>query len=78
MEDNFHVRDWELSDDDKEAISSLETQNKNVPAAMFLKEGGPYVTESDVRHPATPDPAPAPAHALPCCHAADFPTCCLT
>eukprot|EP00208_Stichococcus_sp_RCC1054_P001710 CAMPEP_0206149404 /NCGR_PEP_ID=MMETSP1473-20131121/37761_1 /ASSEMBLY_ACC=CAM_ASM_001109 /TAXON_ID=1461547 /ORGANISM="Stichococcus sp, Strain RCC1054" /LENGTH=305 /DNA_ID=CAMNT_0053546865 /DNA_START=501 /DNA_END=1418 /DNA_ORIENTATION=- len=48
VKDNFAVLDWELSEEDMEALSSLETQNKNVPAAMFLKEGGPYVTESDL------------------------------
>lgn len=53
VKDNFAVLDWELSEEDMEALSSLETQNKNVPAAMFLKESGPYVTESDVRNPPT-------------------------
>ena len=58
MEENFKVLDWELSEEDMGALSGLEMQNKNVPAAMFTKEGGPYVTESDVR---TPPPPPPPA-----------------
>lgn len=48
VDENFKVLDWELSEDDMTAISGVETQNKNVPASMFLKENGPYVTESDV------------------------------
>lgn len=48
IDENFKVLDWELSEDDMMAISGVETQNKNVPASMFLKENGPYVTESDV------------------------------
>jgi diketogulonate reductase-like aldo/keto reductase len=48
VDENFKVLDWELSDDDMKAISDLKTQNKNVAAGGFLKENGPYATESEV------------------------------
>lgn len=46
--ENLKVLDWELSEDDMKAISDLKTQNKNVAAGGFLKENGPYATESEL------------------------------
>ncbi|GAB4813893.1 hypothetical protein N2152v2_000939 [Parachlorella kessleri] len=48
LRSNLAVLDWELSEDDFEALNSLETQCRMLDGNWFLKEEGPYKTLEDL------------------------------